>query len=408
MDFTDTPEEAVFREQARTWLSVHSPLKSEAGDSNTLGSDRAAQLPEARKWLAEKAAAGFVGITWPKAYGGRELPPIMQVIYDQEEANYSTPSAIFRIGLGMCIPTLMRYASEEQKQHYIPKAMSGEHVWCQLFSEPVAGSDVAGIRTRADRDGDDWIINGQKVWTTGAHFADYGLIVTRSDFNEVKHKGLTCFFLDMKSAGIEAKPIRQISGTSNFNEVFFTDVRVPDSQRLGEIGEGWKVALTTLMNERLAVGEEPVPNFDQVFALVRETMLEDGPALENAAVRERLADWYVRQQGLHNTRFRTITALSRGQTPGPEMSIAKVITASKLQEIASFGLDLQELAGMMLEPEQSPMQALFQDAYLYAPGFRIAGGTDEILRNIIAERVLGLPADIRVDKDLPFNELSKQ
>jgi alkylation response protein AidB-like acyl-CoA dehydrogenase len=192
---------------------------------------------------------------------------------------------------------------------------------------------------------------------------------------------------------------------SNFNEVFFTDVRVPDSQRLGKVGDGWKVSLTTLMNERLAVGEAPGPDFEDIFALARSLDLDDGPAIRNPAVREKLADWYVKTQGLKFTRFRTMTALSRGQTPGPEASITKAVSASKLQEIASFGMDLAGMAGGVMDADVAPMEAWFQEALLYAPGMRIAGGSDEILRNIIAERVLGLPADIRVDKDVPFNQL---
>ncbi len=309
--------------------------------------------------------------------------------------------------MGMCIPTMMAYAKPTQLERHVRPALRGEEVWCQLFSEPAAGSDLAGLRTRAERDGRDWVINGQKIWTSGAHFSDFGIIVTRSDPAARKHDGLTFFFFDMKSPGVEVRRIKQISGTSNFNEVFFTDVRIPDDQRLGEVGAGWKVSLTTLMNERLAVGDAPGPDFDDIFALAKRLELDDGPAVKNAAVRERLADWYVKQQGLKYTKFRTITALSRGQTPGPEASITKVVSANKLQEIASYGLDLMGMAGGVMDTDIAPLNAWFQEALLYSPGSRIAGGSDEILRNIIAERVLGLPPDIRVDKDLPFNELPK-
>jgi alkylation response protein AidB-like acyl-CoA dehydrogenase len=199
--------------------------------------------------------------------------------------------------------------------------------------------------------------------------------------------------------------IKQISGGSNFNEVFFTDVRVPDSQRLGEVGDGWKVSITTLMTERLAVGDAPGPDFDDIFALARALELDGGPAIRDPAVREKLADWYVKTQGLKYTKFRTMTALSRGGTPGPEASITKLVSASKLQDIASYGIDLMGMAGAVMDPELAPMNGWFQEALLYAPGLRIAGGSDEILRNIIAERVLGLPGDIRVDKDVPFSQL---
>lgn len=406
MDFNDTPEEAAFRAEVRAFLDRHAVPRggTDAGGRGRYVADDEV-VRRAKDWQAKKAAAGFAGITWPAEWGGRGGTPMQQVIYNQEEADYVTPRGVFEIGLGMCIPTMMAYAEPEQLQRYVGPALRGEEIWCQLFSEPAGGSDLAGLRTRAERDGGDWLINGQKIWTSGAHFCDFGIIVVRTDPEAAKHAGLSFFFLDMKSPGIEVKRIKQISGTSNFNEVFFTDVRVPDGQRLGEVGEGWKVSLTTLMTERLAVGEAPGPDFDDIFQLARTLELEDGPAIKDRAVRERLADWYVQAQGLKLTKFRTITALSRGQTPGPEASITKLVSATKLQDIASFGMDLLGMSGAVMDPEVAPMNAWFQEALLYAPGLRIAGGTDEILRNIIAERVLGLPGDIRVDKDVAFNQV---
>jgi alkylation response protein AidB-like acyl-CoA dehydrogenase len=406
MDFNDTPEEAAFRAEARSWLEKNAEPKAGGFETWVGRYGEAEGLRRARDFQQRKAEAGFAAITWPQQYGGRGGTQIEQVIYSQEEAGYFVPRGYFEIGLGMCIPTLLAYATEEQKSRYVPRAVTGEEIWCQLFSEPAAGSDLAGLRTRAVLDGSEWVINGQKIWTSGAHFAHHGIIVTRSDPQAPKHKGLTFFFLDMRSPGIETRRIRQISGGSNFNEVFFTDVRVPDAQRLGAVGQGWGVSITTLMNERLAVGEVRGPDFDEIFALARTIELEDGPAVRDAAVRERLADWYVRQQGLRWTKFRTMTALSRGQTPGPENSIGKIVTASKLQEIASFALDLMDMAGAVSDPALAPVRGAFQDALLYAPAARIAGGTDEILKNIIAERVLALPSDLRVDKDVPFQDLS--
>ena len=330
---------------------------------------------------------------------------MQQVIYNQEESNYLVPRGVYEIGLGMCIPTMLTYATEEQKQRYAGPALRGEEIWCQLFSEPSAGSDLAGLRTRCVKDGDDWIINGQKIWTSGAHFCDYGVLVTRSDPAQPKHKGLTYFFLDMKSPGVEVRRIKQISGVSNFNEVFFTDVRIPDAQRLGAVGDGWRVSITTLMNERLAVGQTPPPDFDEIFALARQIELEDGPAIQDSELRGKLADWYVQQQGLKYSQFRTMTALSRGETPGPESSITKIVSANKRQQIAHYAMDLMEAGGICMDSESMPMRAMFQDSLLSSPSGRIAGGTDEILRNIIAERVLGLPSDIRVDKDVPFDKL---
>jgi alkylation response protein AidB-like acyl-CoA dehydrogenase len=407
MDFNDTPEEAAFRSEVRNWLEANAERKPPEMDMRPRRIDEAELLKRARAWQAKKAAARYAAITWPREFGGLGGTPMQSVIYNQEEARFDVPRGVYEIGLGMCIPTLMSYGAKEQLERYVAPALKGEEIWCQLFSEPGAGSDVAGLRMRCERKGDEWVVNGQKVWTSGAHYSDYGILVARSDPNVPKHKGLTFFFVDMKSPGIECRPIKQISGASNFNEVYFTDVRIPDSQRLGEVGEGWKVALTTLMHERLAIGGGTGgPDVQELLALARSVMLEDGPAIENAAVREKIADWHVRSQGLKYTRYRTLTALSRGQIPGPESSIGKVVTASKLQDLASFAMELEDMGGFVTG-EGQPLGGAFQEAWLWAPGLRIAGGTDEILRNIIAERVLGLPGDIRVDKDVPFNELPK-
>ena len=403
MDFSDTDEEAAFRHEVVAFLNLQAEKK--AGRSFDSEPIDTARVAAARAWQATKAQAGFAGITWPKRWGGRGGTPMQHVIYGQEEAKYSVPHGVFEIGLGMCIPTLMAYAAKDVAERYVGPALRGEEIWCQLFSEPSAGSDVAGLRTRAVRDGDDWVIDGQKIWTSGAHFSDFGLLLTRTDPSVPKHAGLTMFFLDMHSPGVEVKRIKQISGTSNFNEVFFADVRIPDAQRLGEVGAGWKVALTTLMHERLAIGTLGGPDFQDVLELARHLKIGDAPATKDANVRNHLADWYVQSKGLEYTKLRTLTALSRGQMPGPESSIYKVVSARKLQDIANFALDMMDSAGLATDPETAPMRAMFQHALLSSPGGRIAGGTDEILRNIIAERVLGLPGDIRVDRDRPFADV---
>ena len=253
MDFNDTPEEAAYRQKVRTWLEANAPRTRDANDDGEGGGDLAA----AKAWQAKKAAAGFACITWPKEWGGQGGTPIQSVIFGEEEARYPIPSNPFQIGLGMCVPTVMNFADQATKDRFGPPAIRGEEIWCQLFSEPSGGSDVAAARTRAEKAPDgsgDWIINGQKVWTTGAQFSDFGIVIVRTDPNLPKHKGLTMFWVDMKDPGVEGRPIHQMSGGSGFNEVFFTDVRVKDSQRLGGVGDGWKVSLVTLMNERLAVG----------------------------------------------------------------------------------------------------------------------------------------------------------
>ena len=408
MDFADTREEAALRAEARAWLAANAEPKRgafETWQSRYAGRDGYEGLDRAKDFQRKKAEAGFAALSWPKEWGGRALPPIYQVIYAQEESRYLVPRGYFEIGLGMCMPTLFTCGTEEQKRRYAPRALRGEEVWCQLFSEPGAGSDLAGLRTRAERDGDHWTVNGQKIWTSGGHWADWAILVARSDPKTVKHKGLSFFFLSMKTPGIETRRIKQISGASHFNEVYFTDVRIPDAQRLGPIGGGWGVAITTLMNERLSSGDLRGPDFEEVFELARSVSLEDGPAILDAAVRERLADLYVKTQGVRLTRFRTMTALSRGETPGPENSIGKLVNAPKAQEIASFAMDLCDMGGVVMDKDIAPMRAAFQESLLTSPGGRIAAGTDEILRNIIAERVLGLPQDVRIDRELPFDQL---
>lgn len=406
MDFNDTPEEAAFRARARAFLAQH--VKPKGSDNETLQKrlSEAEYLAAAKAYQHAKAQAGFAGITWPKEQGGQGLAPIFSVIFGQEEGRFDAPGAPFTIGLGMCVPTVIAFASDAQKARHVGPALHGEEIWCQLFSEPSAGSDVAALKTRAVRDGDDWVINGQKVWTSGAHYSDWGIILVRTNPDVAKHKGLTMFFLDMKSPGVEVRPIHQMSGGSNFNEVYFTDVRVPHAQMLGGEGNGWTVALVTLMNERLAVGGSPGPDYKEIMTFARDASGPNGGALlDDAAFRSKLADWYVRAEGYKLGKFRTMTALSKGQTPGPESSIGKVITANQLQDITNTAIESMDHYGIISDGGMTALDGAFQQSYMWAPGLRIAGGTDEILKNIIAERVLGLPADVRVDKTAAFKDL---
>ncbi|MBB1091696.1 acyl-CoA dehydrogenase family protein [Rhodopseudomonas palustris] len=409
MNFDDTPQEAEFRAQARAWIDANAPKQYEAElKKASLGRVQlkgANILDVAKAWQKKKAEGGWACLTWPKDYGGRGATPIEKVIWQQEEGVYGKLTQPFQIGEGMCGPTVMAYGGEDDKRRYLPKLASGENIWCQLFSEPAGGSDVAGLRTRAEKDGDDWIINGQKIWTSGAHYSDYGLLITRTDPNVPKHKGLTMFFLDMKSEGVEVKPIKQANGMQEFNEVFFTNVRIPDSQRLGAVGDGWNVSLTTLMNERMSIGARLATGFPEIFAFCNDYVTADGPAIDDPAVRSKLANWAVKASGLKYTSYRSISALSKGDRPGPENSIGKLVAGPMLQDIAAFAMELEGAAGVFSDPAEAEAGGSFQAMLLGAPAMRIAGGTDEILRNIIAERVLGLPGDIRVDKDLPFNKI---
>lgn len=412
MNFDDTPEEAAFRATARAWLDANVPHELEAdlkksgfASMNVGGRD---PLELSREWQAKKAEAGWACLHWPPEYGGRGATPIERVIWGQEEGVFGALSGTFIIGHGMCGPTLMAWASEEHKRKLLPTMASGEHIWCQLFSEPAGGSDLAGLRTRAEPASDgsgDWIINGQKIWTSGAQHSDYGILITRTDPNVAKHKGLTMFWLDMKSPGVEVRPIKQANGQSGFNEVYFTDVRIPDNQRLGAVGQGWTVSLTTLMNERLSIGSGMSIGFPELFDYCNSLQTADGLAIEDPAVRTRLAQYAVKSSGLKYTGMRAISALSKGETPGPENSIGKLVAGATMQELATFALDLQGQAGVISGDDQSEAASRFQAMLLRSPATRVEGGTDEILRNIIAERVLGLPGDIRVDKDVAFKDI---
>ena len=405
MDFNDTSEQAKFRAKCREWLEANAELKENKSNAHA-DSSLEDHLKVAKEWQQKKYDAGWAMLHWPKEYGGIEASPIERIIWGQEESKFNVPGGIFEIGLGMCGPVMMQYATDEQKNRYLAPMAEGKEIWCQLFSEPAAGSDVAGLRSKAEKDGDDWIINGQKVWTSGAHYSDFGILVVRHDPDVPKHKGLTFFFVDMKSPGITVKPIKQITGQAGsgagFNEVYFDDVRIPDSQRLGEIGDGWKVAITTLMNERLAVGDARGSDIEEALTLSKTKDDAGEVLIKNNSVREKLADWFCEANGLKYTKFRTISALSKGEAPGPEASITKIVSANKLQAIGNCGIDSGDMAGMLIDDEGV---SSFQGAWLGAPGLRIAGGTDEILRNIIAERVLGLPQDPRADKGLAFKDI---
>lgn len=407
MDFNDSPDEAAYRTRVRDWLNANAPATRTIA---TPGGEDASLVNAAKAWQAKKADAGYACIPWPQQWGGAGGTRTQSIIFDEEESRFGVASAIFGIGLGMCLPTIMTAGNEADKVRFVTPAMRGEEIWCQLFSEPSAGSDVAGSRTRAVQATDgsgDWLINGQKVWTSGAHYSDFGLLLVRTDPDVPKHKGLTMFWVDMKSPGIDIRPIHQASGGSEFNEVYLNDVRIKDSQRVGEVGRGWNVALVTLMNERLSVGGGSGPNWRELMELARSlpSVMGERSALQDGGFREKLADWYVASEGLRLTRLRSMTALSRGQTPGSEASIGKIISARQMQDLATEALDRLDQYGIVTDPDTTSLIGAFQHNFFWGSAMRIAGGTDEILKNIIAERVLGLPADIRVDRDVAFKDI---
>jgi alkylation response protein AidB-like acyl-CoA dehydrogenase len=409
MDFQDSPEEARFRVEARQWLDDNAPhhLEEELkaapfGDLKLKSMDVVAA---SKAWQRRKRDAGWACLHWPKDYGGRSASPIERIIWQQEEGVYSRLSRLFGIGLGMCGPTLMAWATEEQKRRYLPPMASGDEVWCQLFSEPAAGSDLAGLRTRAEREGDHWLVTGQKVWTSRAHVADFAILLARTDRTVPKHAGMTMFFLDMRSPGVQLRPIKQINGGSGFCEVFLDEVRIPDEQRLGAPGQGWTVSLTTLMNERLSIGAGMSTGLPELIQFCKTYRMGSGVAIDDRSVRSKLAAWAVRESGLRHTAARSISALSKGIAPGPENSIGKLVAGATMQDIAAFAMDLQAQYGLLDGPEALDT-GRFQAMLLRSAGTRIEGGTDEILRNVIAERVLGLPQEFRADKGIPFNSIS--
>ena len=397
MDFNDTTEEAAFRSEAKAWLEANVPTREELA-----GLD---EIQAAKLWQKRKYDAGWACIRWPEEYGGRGASAIEQVIWNQEEGQFAVPGSVFGIGQGMAAPTLMAWASEEHKREHLPPARVRRAHLVPVVQRAGGRFRPRGAthacRTRRGRMG----YQRAEDLDVGAHYSDYGIIVLRTDPNVPKHKGLSYFFLDMKSPGIDIRPIKQISGGANFNEVYFTDVRVPDDQRLGAVGQGWQVAITTLMNERAAIGGGGGVGFKQVFDLARKLEIDGEPAIRDKNVRAKLATWYAQEAGLRFTGYRSMTALSRGATPGPENSIGKLVGASKTQDMASFAMDLLELSGAVSDPAFAEAHGAYQATFMGSPGGRIAGGSDEIMLNILSERVLGMPQDVRVDKGIPFNEV---
>ena len=411
MDFQDSPQDAQFRAECSQWLGAHAQLKTRSDEIFGPDLAPAERLQAARQWQAQKAAAGYGAITWPQALGGRGGSAAQELIWRQEEARFCVPSGYFSVSLGMVLPSILAHASEAVRQAHVAPALQGEHLWCQLLSEPNAGSDLGMVRTRAQRctDGrDGWLINGQKVWTTLAQFAEFGLVLTRTDPEVPKFDGLTSFFLDMQSPGIEVRPIRQANGESEFNEVFFQDVFVPDSQRVGALGAGWKVTLTGLMSERLSIGATMPPDLWRTAAAMMDAAAWDGQsALHDGRMRERLADLYLNTHGLWLMQCRGLTELSKGRAPGPELSVGKIIAARTLQDFSYLAMDLQGSAGVLGHEEQGQAWRQVEQLWFGSASMRIAGGTDEIVKNSVGERILGLPPEPRTDKGVAFNALPR-
>lgn len=402
MDFDESLEEAAFRKEARAWLDEYATSAAALNVARRVGEDEGKFVERARPWQALLAEHGWAGVTWPREFGGRGGTSAEGAIFAEEANGRGLPTGAFAVGVGMAGPTIIAHGTTEQKARYLPPMLRGEEVWCQLFSEPGAGSDLAGLSTRAERDGDEWVVNGQKVWTSGAQFSDYGILLARTDLDAPKHRGISYFLIDMHQPGIETRPLRQITGASHFSEVFFTDARVAHSALLGEKNAGWGVAMTTLANERTFMGgHSSGPTLNDLLALAQSLGVTGDPV-----VRQGLAAAYTRKQVMGYLGMQVRTATSQGRQPGPGASVLKVMAAWNMKGNAELALAMEGPAGMLAEHD-APEAGRWQQHFLSAPSIRIAGGSDEIQRNVMGERVLGLPPEVRVDKTLPFRELAK-
>jgi alkylation response protein AidB-like acyl-CoA dehydrogenase len=398
MDFNDSPEEAAWRRECRRWLEEHAPAFTARRPERELEIGGGDYLEQAKGWQAVKFDAGLARITWEPEFGGRNGTPMQQIIFNQEESKFPLPTEVFIIGLGMIAPTIRAVGTDAQKQRYLTKLLRGEEIWCQLFSEPGAGSDVASLATTATRDGDEWVLNGQKVWTSGAQYSDFGEIVCRSDPDAEKHKGITAFIVDMRSPGIAIRPLKQMNGGAGFNEVFFDEVRVPHENVLGDVNEGWTVAITTLMNERVAIGAGGGGgrgSVNDVIDLARRRGLHT-----DRRVRQQLADVYTKTRIQKFLSMRTLTAASQGKMPGPEGSIGKLMGARIMTQLG-------ELTVAIGGADAVAGDARLAQGLLAAPASHIAGGSDEVMKNIIGERVLGLPGEPRADKGVPWKDVPR-
>ncbi len=385
MDFRDTPEEASFRAELRSWFARNLPAD---------WAQRPLQVgrysdDESRAWSRKLFDGGYAGLTWPKHYGGQGAPHTFQGIFLEESARAGAPAHIGVIGIGMAGPTIIAHGTEEQRRRYLEPLLRGEEIWCQGFSEPGSGSDLAGARTRAARDGDEWVVNGQKVWSSYAHIADFCILVVRTDPEAEKHRGLSYLLVDMHASGVEVRPLRQITGDPEFNEIFFTDVRVAADSLVGEPGDGWRVAMTTLLHERGTLGFALTAQLEQsVTALLR--LAKETGADRDPLIRDQLAAHWIALQALRFTNYRALSSLQKTGIPGPEGSIAKLHWSETNQSLTKLA---QRICGpaAQLDADGAVWDGFWTYQQLRSRGNTIEAGTSEILRNIIAERVVGLP-----------------
>ncbi|MEY2925549.1 MAG: hypothetical protein RL367_26 [Pseudomonadota bacterium] len=402
MDFNDTPAEAAFRAEAQAWLAANAPAHAIA---QGVAIDDTEEVVRGRAWQRAVYDGGYAGITLPLALGGRGGTVIEATVFAEEESRYPLPKGPYiGIGLGMAVAVIAKHGSDEQRTRFIDATLKGDLTWCQLFSEPSAGSDLANLRTKAVKHGDNWIVNGQKVWSSWAHRSDWGILVVRTDPSVPKHKGLTFFVVDMKSPGIDIRPIRQISGASDFNETFLTDVSIPDTNRIGSIGEGWPCCMTVLMGERLGSGSQRAQVGPLIDYAARTPGPNGGTALDSASVRLALAQALAEEQGAKFLEARLRTMVSRGEDPGALAGMIKMSYATRLQKTNGLAMEMRGMDAIAPGPDDGQTRAIHYD-YIWSTVMRIAGGADEVLKNQIAERVLGMPGEVRMDKNVPFDQL---
>ncbi len=392
MDFRDSESEAAFRTEARAFLDAHAPDPAELYGEDPLA---ASNVDAHRAWQRTLYEHGWAGLTWPKAYGGRGLGPIEQIIWNQELARKEVGLSMFMPGLAMAGPTLIAHGTEEQKQRYLEPLLRGDELWCQLFSEPGAGSDLAGLACRAERDGDEWVIQGQKTWSSGAEDSQFGILLCRTDPTVPKHEGITYFLLPMDAPGVEVRPIRQMNDSTHFADTFLNEVRIPDACRLGPVGGGWSCAMTTLLNERMGMGGMETFRFEDLAALARENRGRLDPVM-----RDDLVKVWGHGKTLELLNARIITKLGQGVMPDAESSVMKLAIARLMSEGADMGLRL-------LGPDALLRAGSWQNQFLFAPAMHVAGGTDEIQKNVAAERTLGLPKEERGDRETAFQDLPR-
>lgn len=400
----EPPELAAFRGRVRSFLDEHAPVRQRRSGEDD-GDAELGDVATSKRFQAALYDAGLAGLTWPEPWG-QGLTSEHTGVFNEEARGRVLPIAMYTIGLGMVIPTMIEFGTDEQKERYVAKALRGEEVWSQLFSEPGAGSDVASLQMRAERDGEEWVLNGQKVWTTGAQISDFGAAIARTNVDVPKHQGITMFVVDFKAPGVEVRPLRQMTGGASFNEVFFNDVRVPVGNVIGPVDGGWRCAIAMLMNERVAIGAGGAGGrgsnsggIEPYLKLARARGVDQDPV-----VRQGLADVYIRQRVLGFIGQRTRAAVKAGKAPGPEGSVAKLAGALLTRRTSDLAIAIAGAAGQAWDADD-PKGERWSAAVLMAPAARIAGGTDEVQRNIVGERVLGLPKEPAVDRELPFKEL---